>query len=89
MTTHTVETSPLFYARLAGFLYLLVVPLGTFALFVSSRLIVSGDTAATADNIIVSESMFRLGIVSDIRAALVMVFYWLVRVWFTPWRPSV
>lgn len=73
MTTRTVETSPLFYARLAGFLYLLVVPLGIFSLSVSSGLLVSGDTAATANNIMASESLFRLSIVSELLATLVML----------------
>ena len=79
MTTQIAEKSPLFYARLAGFLYLLVIPLGIFgALYVSSRLIVPGDAARTADNIAASESLFRLGIVSDLLAALVMLFVVLV-----------
>lgn len=78
MTTSTAKTSPLFYARLAGFLYLLVVPLGIAALSISSRLIVSGDAAATAGNIVAAESLFRLGIVSDLLAALVMLFVVLV-----------
>lgn len=67
------ETSPLFYARLAGFLYLLVIPLGIFGgLYVSSRLIVSGDAAQTAKNLMASETLFRLGIVSDLLAPIVM-----------------
>ena len=62
-------------ARLAGFLYLLVVPLGIFgSLYVPSRLIVSGDAAATANNLMASESLFRLGIVSDMLAPLVLIF---------------
>lgn len=60
-------------ARLAGFLYLLVVPLGVFGLYVPSRLIVSGDAATTAKNIIASESLFRLGIVSNLLASVVMI----------------
>ena len=78
MTTHTSETSPLFYARLAGFLYLLVVPLGLIALSVSSGLVVPGDAIRTADNILASESLFRLGIVSDMLASLVMLMVALV-----------
>jgi Domain of unknown function (DUF4386) len=78
MTTRATETSPLFYARLAGFLYFLVIPLGIIALSISSRLIVSGDAAATASNILASESLFRLGIVSDMLASLVMLLVVLV-----------
>ncbi len=40
MTSHSTETSPLSLARLAGFLYFLVIPLGIFGgLYVSSSLI--------------------------------------------------
>lgn len=61
MTTRTAETSPLLIARLAGFLYLLTVPLGIFNfLFIPSRLIVSGDAAATADKLMAYELLFRL-----------------------------
>jgi hypothetical protein len=74
MTTRTAETSPLLVARVAGFLYLLVVPLGVFgSMYVPSRLIVSGDAAKTANNIVASESLFRLGIVSNLLAPLVML----------------
>jgi hypothetical protein len=39
MRTRTAKTSPLIIARLAGLLYLLVIPLGIFgALYVPSRL---------------------------------------------------
>jgi len=74
MTTRAAETSPLIIARVAGFLYLLVVPLGIFgSMYVPSRLIVSGDAATTANNIMTSESLFRLGIVSNLLAPLVML----------------
>jgi hypothetical protein len=70
----TAKTSPLIIARLAGLLYLLVIPLGIFgALYVPSRLIVPGGAARTADNIMASESLFRLGIVSDLLAPLVLI----------------
>ena len=54
-------------ARVAGFLYLLVIVFGMFALmYVRPSLIVPGDTAATAKNIVDSESLFRLGVVSEL-----------------------
>ena len=75
MTTLTAKTSPLRIARIAGFLYLLVVPLGIFgSLYVPSRLIVPGDAVTTASNLMASESLFRLGIVSDLLAPLVLIF---------------
>lgn len=75
MTTRPAETSPLMIARIAGLLYLLVVPLGIFgSLYVPSRLIVSGDAARTANNLMASELLFRFGIVSDLLAPLVLIF---------------
>jgi len=54
-------------ARIAGFLYLLVIVFGMFALMVvRPSLIVPGGAAATAKNIVASESLFRLGIVSEL-----------------------
>jgi len=48
----TAETSPLIYARVAGFLLILLVVVGPFSLiYVSTTLIVPGDATATADNI--------------------------------------
>jgi hypothetical protein len=66
MTTRTAETSPLLYARITGLLLLIIVVIGPFSLlYVPSTLIVPGDATATADNIRASESLFRLGIVSN------------------------
>lgn len=54
-------------ARLAGLLYL-VFGLPTFfgLMYVPSRLIVHGDAATTAHNIVASEFLFRAGIVSNL-----------------------
>ena len=61
MTGLTTRISPQRYARTCGFLYLYIIVAGIFAeLFVRSRL-VSTDAAATADNIMANESMFRIG----------------------------
>jgi hypothetical protein len=66
MTTRTAETSPLVYARVAGFLILIILVVGPFSLiYVPSTLIVPGDATATAENIRASESLFRLGIISQ------------------------
>jgi hypothetical protein len=62
-------------ARIAGFLYLLQIPLGVFGLvYVPKALIVSGNATETARNILANEFLFRLSIVSAILAALVTVF---------------
>lgn len=73
------ETSPLIYARIAGLLYLLMFPLGILGiLYVPSTLIVSGDAATTANNIMASESLFRLSIVSALLIQIVQIFLVLV-----------
>jgi len=54
-------------ARIAGLLYLLVAVCGTFnAMYGPSSLIAPGDAATTVNNIMASESLFRLSIASDI-----------------------
>ena len=51
-------------ARVAGFLYLIMFPFALFSLYIRSNLIVPGDAATTANNIMASEGLFRSGIVS-------------------------
>jgi hypothetical protein len=66
MTTRTTETSPRTYARIVGVLYLVIFILGPFAFFLGrTSVVVPGDPVATADNLMASESMFRLGIVAE------------------------
>ena len=75
MTTRTAETSPLVRARIAGFLYLMVNLPAPFALiYLPSRLIVRGDAAATAANIMASESLFRLAIVGFLFTLTASIF---------------
>lgn len=53
--------------RTAGLLYLLPMFLGPFSmLFVPSRVLVAGDAAATLDHLRAAESLFRLGLASDL-----------------------
>lgn len=72
-------------ARLAGILYLLIAVLAPFSiLYIPSMLIVPGDAATTASNILASEGLFRLGIVADsvvvlLEIALIAVLYVLLR----------
>ena len=62
MKTKVTDMSPMAYARIAGVLYLIITVAAIFAHFiVPDQLIVAGDAAATAKNILASESMFRLG----------------------------
>lgn len=62
-------------ARLAGSLYLCLVPLGIVS-FVYVPLVVQvpGDPAATTRNILASEWLFRIGIVSHLISQVVVVF---------------
>jgi len=70
MATGTVERSPLFYARVAGVIYLSAMALSIFSqVFILDRLIVEGDARATAANILASEGLFRLGIAVDVSIA--------------------
>lgn len=78
MRTLTAETSPLVYARVAGLLYLSMVPLGFFGMYGHSILTVSGDTAATVNNIITSVSLYRLSIMSALIVQIVNIFLVLV-----------
>jgi hypothetical protein len=58
----TKERSPQPQARIAGFLYLIIIAAGFFAEgYVRGSVIVSGDAAATAHNILASEQLYRLG----------------------------
>jgi hypothetical protein len=66
MTTHTVGTSPQIYARTAGILFLIILACAVFSMmYIPSNLIVTGDPTETANNIMASELLFRMGIVSD------------------------
>ena len=66
-------------ARVAGFLYLLMAPFGFFGmLYIPSIIIVPGDAAITANNIMASESLFRSGIVSTLMVQIINIFMVLI-----------
>jgi Domain of unknown function (DUF4386) len=60
--------------RAAGIIYLLLVVTGIFGFFAPQALIVSNDPSATARNILASETLFRLSIVSGLIATIAFVF---------------
>lgn len=62
-------------ARFAGLLYLLTaIPNVFYLIYVPSVLIVPGDATATAGRIMASESLFRMGIVSELAGATIFIF---------------
>ncbi|MBU0560298.1 MAG: DUF4386 domain-containing protein [Bacteroidetes bacterium] len=66
-------------ARLAGFLYLLLIITGVYIImYVPSQIIVLGDNDATAKNILSNEFLFRTSIIGDIISNTIFVFLVLV-----------
>jgi hypothetical protein len=84
MTTKE-KMNPKKTARIAGLLYLIMVLFMVFGLrYVPLNLIVPGDAATTANNIMTSEGLFRSGIVSfligqTVFILLVLVLYKLLK----------
>jgi hypothetical protein len=72
-------------ARIAGWLYLMIIISGILAeFFIRQSLIVPGDAAATAANVSASGGLFRLGIAADLvmiicDVALAVLFYLLLK----------
>ena len=85
MTARTIETSPQLYARIGGVLYLIIIVIGLFGeAFVRDRLIVSGDAAATAANIMSHESLWRFHIAAELfllicAVALLLILFVLLK----------
>jgi hypothetical protein len=74
MTTRNTQTSPQLNARVAGILYLALVPLSFFGMMVSSGIVVPGNAVMTASHILASELQFRLGIVVTLLVQVVNIF---------------
>lgn len=71
MTDFTTDTSPRTYARATGFLYLIIIVCAGFSEgYVRANMIVPGDATATANNILASEGLFRVGFAADLVAFL-------------------
>ena len=85
MTNPKTKISPLVYARVAGWLYLINIAYGMFGeLYVRGRLVVAGDAVTTAHRILASESLFRSGIAGDLvmhltDVPMAIIFYVLLK----------
>lgn len=74
-------------ARLAGFLYLIVIAAGFFANgVVHADLVVTGDPAATARGILASETFFRLGLAAQI--AMYACYAGVTAIFFAMFKPG-
>ena len=84
MENHEVQTSPQVYARIGGVLYLIIIVIGFCSqFFVRDKLVVSGDVTATANNIMASESLWRITIAGELillvcAIALTLILYLLL-----------
>jgi hypothetical protein len=66
LTNRAAERSPNAMARLAGLLYLVIAIAAIVAhMYVPAQLMVPGDAAATANNILAAKPLFRIGIGSE------------------------
>ncbi len=61
-------------ARVAGLLYLTLMTAPLRLIYIPSHLIVTGNAAATAGNIAAHQTLFRLGILSDLFTAVMGIF---------------
>lgn len=61
------ETSPNYYARIGGLAYLFIIIAGAFGeVFVRQKLFIAGNPEATANNIVASPMLWRIGIAGDL-----------------------
>ncbi|HEX4961250.1 MAG TPA: DUF4386 domain-containing protein [Thermoanaerobaculia bacterium] len=79
------EASPQTYARIGGTIYLFIIVAALFGeAYVRGNLIVSGNAAATANNLVRSETLFRVGLAGEMLtcvgdASLALILYVLLR----------
>lgn len=85
MESPEIQASPQLYARIGGVLYLIIIVIGFLGeFFVRDSLVVSRDAVATAQRIMASELLWRVGIAGEFfllicTVALTMIFYRLLR----------
>ena len=83
---HAITPAQRTAAMIVGIIYPIQMATGIFGeVFVRNRLVVRGDAARTAENIIANEQLFRLSVVTDlITYILVMVLTWALYVLLRP-----
>jgi hypothetical protein len=80
MIERIAGVSPRFKARIAGVLYAIIIIAAPLAeVFVRGRLVVYSDAAATANNILAHETLYRLAGAADLitftcAAAVALIF---------------
>ena len=78
-TARIADLSPRKAVTSLRFLYLLWFVIGPFSLmYVPTTLIVSGDAAATANNIMANEWLFRMGIAGSLITQIIQILVVLV-----------
>jgi hypothetical protein len=60
--------------RRAGFFYLLLMAAPLRLIYIPAKLIVPGDAPATANNIVTHETLFRLGMLTDLFTGAAVIF---------------
>lgn len=85
MTGIFTKTSPQAYARTGGVAYLIIILAGLFGeMIVRNTIVVSGDATATANKLVASPLLWRIGIAGDLimhvcDVILIMVLYVLLK----------
>jgi len=85
MKENSTQKSLQAYARIGGILYLMIIIAGALGeIFIRGKLIAPGDAISTVNNIMASESLWRIGIAGDLLMhvfdlPLMLVFYVLLK----------
>lgn len=70
MVQSRTEGSPRLNARVAGFFWLVTFVAGSFSLMTYQKVIVAGNAAATAANMLRQASLFRMSVAADLLATV-------------------